>query len=115
MRQIIKLVPCDVAARPLLSNPNKAVMIGLLDAGFFWLILTKGLRPMVVFDTRHVSYQLMGATTIPCLISRLKLSEIELIIQHLSRPLHQKAIDDIKSLGPINQPSEQISHQIGAL
>ena len=57
----------------------------------------------------------MGATTIPCLISRLKLSEIELIIQHLSRPLHQKAIDDIKSLGPINQPSEQISHQIGAL
>ena len=41
MRQIIKLVPCDVAG-PLLSTPNKDAMIGLLDAGFFLVNSDKG-------------------------------------------------------------------------
>ena len=54
MRQIIKLVPCDVAARPLLSTPNKDVMIGLLDAGFFLVNSDKGFENDGGFLTRDM-------------------------------------------------------------
>ena len=54
MRQIIKLVPCDVAARPLLLTPNKDAMIGLLDAGFFLVNSEKGFETDGGFLTRDM-------------------------------------------------------------